>query len=78
MEGTKTVVDIGLVAFLIAIGIKPLRTDRKSRNFSWEFERSDRLEDEIFKYYERKALADPLAVVENFRNLTAQVREMRR
>ena len=74
----KIIVDIGLVAFLIAIGIRPTRTDRKSRNFSWEFDRTEKLEEEIFRFYERQALADPLAVLENFRSLTAQVREMRR
>ena len=73
----KTLSDIGVVAYLVTQGIRPAGNSRKSFSFHFRFENTPQLEDEILKYYSHNASVDPLAYIEAFRSLTAQVRELK-
>ena len=78
MEEYKTLTDLSLIAYLHTQGIRPVGTARVGKLVHFNFQPTQKLEEEISKFYCRNTSVDALTVLEIFRTFTTQTREMRR
>jgi hypothetical protein len=70
----KQIVDLALVAFLVANGNPLIRSPMKQemgRKFVFTFQETQKLEQDILAFYNKTARIDPLSFSEVFRNLKA-------
>ena len=71
----KRITDIGLATYLSCIGMAFKKIERSKFKSSFVYDTKPELQEETDKYFNHKALVDPLKYSETLRNLKSFVRQ---
>jgi|GEM_PF-1418699 len=71
----RELTDIALVAYLVTLGLKIMKIDRKIGKSIFHFLDTQNLEAETLKYFNHEAKVDPLQFSETLRNLRSYAKQ---